>query len=597
LSINRIRNFCIIAHIDHGKSTLADCLLKTAEAINPRKFRNQLLDNMDLERERGITIKASAVTLDYEKDGEIYSLNLIDTPGHVDFSYEVSRSLCACEGALLVIDASQGVEAQTLANVYLALEKKLIIIPVINKIDLPSADPDRVKQEIEDVIGIDSSEAFLVSGKSGEGVSKLLEAIVERIPAPKGKSEKPLQALIFDSWFDSYKGVIILVRVMNGQIIQGQNIYLMNTNKNFLVQEVGAFTPHSIILKKLGVGEVGFIAANIREVAHAKVGDTLTCNKNRALKPLSGFKDIKSKVFAGVFPIESVDFENLREILAKLSLNDAALIFEPERSSALGFGFRCGFLGLLHLEIVQERLEREFNLDLIITAPTVVYKAFLKSGQKLDIDNPSHMPDLSLLGYLEEPFVKASIHTPSEYVGSLIGLCEERKGKQILINYISQFHVVIGYDLPMSEIVFDFFDKLKSISRGYASLDYESNGYQKAKLVKVDILLNGDLIDALSIVVHRHSAQKRGKNICKKMKKTISRQQYEVVIQAAISKKIIARESIPALRKDVTAKCYGGDISRKRKLLEKQKKGKKRMRKIGKIEIPQAAFLSVLKID
>ncbi len=595
---SHIRNFSIIAHVDHGKSTLADRILEMTGALSDREMKEQFLDRMELERERGITIKSQAVRLPYRaKDGQKYVFNLIDTPGHVDFSYEVSRSLGACEGALLIVDASQGVEAQTLVNVDLALENDLTIIPVINKIDLPSAEPEKVKQEIEDIIGIDASEAILASGKSGEGVDDLLEAIVQRIPAPSGKIKQPLQALIFDSWFDVYKGVITLARVMQGQIKPGQSIRLMHTDKSFLVQEVGSFSPHPLVLKQLGAGEVGFVVANIKEVADAKVGDTITDEENRAKEPLAGFNDVKPMVFAGVFPTDSVDFENLREALAKLSLNDAALVFEPESSSALGFGFRCGFLGLLHMEIVQERLEREFDLDLITTAPTVVYTAYLKSGKELTIDNPSRMPNLSLLAYLEEPVVKASIHTPSKYVGLLIALCEERRGEQLGINYVSESHVVIDYKLPMAEIVFDFFDKLKTMSRGYASLDYELESYQKSKLVKVDILLNGDPVDALSVIVHKSTAERRGRAICKKMKEIISRQQYQVAIQAAIGGKIIARETISALRKDVTAKCYGGDISRKRKLLEKQKKGKKRMRQIGKVEVPQTAFLSVLKID
>lgn len=598
MSNDHIRNFCIIAHIDHGKSTLADRILERTGALSQREMKEQFLDKMELERERGITIKAQAVRLPYQaKDGKTYLFNLIDTPGHVDFGYEVSRSLAACEGALLLVDASQGVEAQTLANVYLALDNNLEIVPVINKIDLPSAEPERVKQEIEDVIGIDASQAILASGKTGLGIDDVLEAIVRHVPSPKGQETAPLRALIFDSWFDAYRGVIILVRVVDGSIKPGDSIRLMHNGKEFQVQELGAFTPHPIKLNTLENGEVGFIVANIKVVTDAKVGDTVTSVENPASEPLSGFKEVKPMVFAGIFPTESSEYENLRDALQKLALNDSALIFEPETSQALGFGYRCGFLGLLHMDIVQERLEREFNLDLLTTAPTVVYKAHLNSGEVISIDNPSRMPDPTKVDFLEEPYVRAHIHAPTEYVGALIKLCEDRRGEQVGISYATEQHVVLEYVLPLAEIVFDFFDKLKSVSRGYASLDYNLEGYRQSKLVKVDILLNGDPVDALSIVVHHAAAHKRGKIVCEKMKEIIPRQQFQIAIQAAIGGKIVARETISALRKDVTAKCYGGDITRKRKLLEKQKKGKKRMRQVGSVEVPQAAFLSVLKID
>lgn len=593
-----LRNFSIIAHIDHGKSTLADRILELTGALQAREMKEQFLDKMELERERGITIKSQAVRLNYHaKDGADYTFNLIDTPGHVDFGYEVSRSLSACEGALLLVDASQGVEAQTLANVYLALDSNLHIIPIVNKIDLPSADPDRVKGEIEDVIGIDAGDAILASGKTGIGVDNILEAIVERIPPPSGNDDGPLQALIFDSWFDAYRGVVILVRVVNGEIAPGMQIRLMHNQKDFLVQEVGAYSPHPVKLPKLRCGEVGFVIANIKVVTDAKVGDTVTSVANPCEEPLSGFKEVKPMVFAGIFPIESSDYESLRDALQKLVLNDAALVFEPESSQALGFGYRCGFLGLLHMEIVQERLEREFDIDIITTAPTVIFKAYQKTGEVLDIDNPSRMPDPTSVERYEEPFVLAKIHAPTEYVGAIITLCEARRGEQVGIQYPTPTHAVVEYLLPMAEIVFDFFDRLKSLSRGYASLDYELQGYRASKLVKVDILLNGDPVDALSLVLHQTSAYSRGKAICEKMKEIIPRQQFQIAIQAAIGGKIISRETISALRKDVTAKCYGGDISRKRKLLEKQKKGKKRMRQIGSVEVPQEAFLSVLKID
>jgi GTP-binding protein LepA len=595
---DHIRNFSIIAHIDHGKSTLADRILEKTGALAAREMKEQFLDKMELERERGITIKSQAVRLSYHaKDGKTYIFNLIDTPGHVDFGYEVSRSLRACEGVLLVVDASQGVEAQTLANVYLALEHDLAIIPVINKIDLPSADPEHAKAEIEDIIGIDASDAVLASGKTGLGIEDVLEAIVARIPPPPDRDDEPLSALVFDSWFDNFRGVVVLVRVISGRIRPGQTIKLMHNQKSFNVIELGIFGPHPQKISELKSGDVGFIIANIKVVTDAKVGETITTLENGCLEPLPGFKDAKPMVFAGIFPVDSVEYEDLRDALYKLVLNDAALTFEPESSQALGFGFRCGFLGLLHMEIVQERLEREFNLTLITTAPTVIYEAFLRSGEQIRIDNPAKLPDPTRIERLEEPYIKASIHTPNEYVGSLMTLCMDRRGEQIDLNYVSDRHVVLEYLLPMAEVVMDFFDKLKTISRGYASLDYVFDSYRESKLVKVDVLLNGDPVDALSIIVHRDTAHRRGRTLCEKMKEIIPRQQFQVAIQAAIGGKIIARETVSALRKDVTAKCYGGDITRKRKLLEKQKAGKKRMRQIGRVEVPQEAFLTVLKID
>jgi GTP-binding protein LepA len=593
-----IRNFSIIAHIDHGKSTLADRILEITGALEAREMREQVLDKMEIERERGITIKSQAVRLSYKaKDGRDFVFNLIDTPGHVDFGYEVSRSLRACEGVLLVVDASQGVEAQTLANVYLALEHDLAIVPVINKIDLPSADPDRAKLEIEDIIGIDASDALLASGKTGLGVEDVLEAVVTRIPPPPDNDDLPLRALVFDSWFDNFRGVVVLVRVIDGIITPSQSITLMHNKKTFNVLEVGVFTPHPKKVFELRSGDVGFVVANIKVVTDAKVGDTITSTQHPCSAPLSGFKDVKPMVFAGVFPVDTAEYENLRDALYKLVLNDSALIFEPETSQALGFGFRCGFLGLLHMEIVQERLEREFNLTLITTAPTVIYEAYLRSGENIRIDNPAKMPDPTHIDHLEEPYIRAAIHTPNEYVGALMTLCIDRRGEQIGLNYINERHVVVEYRLPLAEVVFDFFDRLKTISRGYASFDYEFDAYRESKLVKVDVLLNGDPVDALSIIVHRDTAQRRGRALCTKMKEIIPRQQFQIAIQAAIGGKIIARETVSALRKDVTAKCYGGDITRKRKLLEKQKAGKKRMRQIGRVEVPQEAFLSVLKID
>ncbi|MGN7380421.1 GTP-binding protein LepA [Chlamydia abortus] len=593
-----IRNFSIIAHIDHGKSTLADRILEYTGALTTREMQDQVLDQMDLERERGITIKLHAVRLNYKADdGNVYILNLIDTPGHVDFTYEVSRSLAACEGALLVVDAAQGIEAQTLANVYLALDNDLEILPVINKIDLPSAEPERIKQEIEDVIGLDASEAVLASAKAGIGIKEILEQIVTKVPAPQGDPDEPLKALIFDSHYDPYKGVIVYVRVVNGSIKAGSKIKFMATNKTFEVIEVGAFMPRMSIVDELYVGDVGFIVAGIKNVKDTRVGDTVTDAKNPTAEPLPGYRRINPMVFCGMYPIETSDYDDLREALERLELNDASLSYEPETSSALGFGFRCGFLGLLHMEIIQERIEREFNIPLITTAPSVVFKVTLTSGQTVEIDNPSNYPEQGKIEYVEEPFVKASIIVPNDFVGAIMELCQGKRGEFINMEYLDTNRVTLTYDIPLSEIVYDFFDRLKSSTKGYASFDYDFSGYKRSNLVKMDILLNGEQVDALSFIVHRDRAYHRGRQICEKLKELIPRQMFEVPIQAAIGQKVLARETVKAMRKNVLAKCYGGDISRKRKLLEKQKEGKKRMKQVGSVEVPQEAFMAVLSLD
>ena len=597
--LDRIRNFSIIAHIDHGKSTLADRVLEKTGALSQREQQEQFLDKMDLERERGITIKAQAVRLKYKaKNGEVYQLNLIDTPGPVDFTYEVSRSLAACEGALLVVDAAQGVEAQTLANVYLALDQNLEIVPVINKIDLPSARPDEVKQEIQEIIGLDTSLAVMCSAKTGIGIEEVLEAVVELMPPPTGDREKPLRALIIDSWFDPYRGVICLVRVKEGRLRRKEQIrFAQVEGKSFEVLEIGAFTPHTASLEQLISGEVGFFAANVKEVRDAKVGDTILLASDKTGVPLAGFRDVKPMVYAGFFPIQSSGYEALRDALEKLRLNDAAFTWEPETSLALGFGFRCGFLGLLHMQIVQERLEREFNAELITTSPTAVYRVTKIDGTVLMVDNPSNLPKVDAIEKIEEPMVEMKIHTPSEHVGAILKLCEDRRGTQKGMEFVTQTRVQITYEMPLAEILYDFFDKMKSASRGYASMDYEMSGYNVSPLTKLDVLLNGDPVDALSIIVHRDRAYDRGRILCEKLRAHIPRQQFDVAIQAAIGSRIISRETVKAYRKDVTAKCYGGDISRKRKLLERQKEGKKRMKQVGSVEIPQEAFLSVLKVD
>jgi len=592
---NLIRNFCIIAHIDHGKSTLADRLLEFTGALSQREMTAQVLDQMDLERERGITIKMQAVRLSYRaKDGKTYQLNLIDTPGHVDFSYEVSRSLAACEGALLVVDAAQGIEAQTLANVYMAIENNLEIIPVINKIDLPSADPDRVKKEIEDVIGLDTSDSVLVSAKTGTGINEVLEQIVQKVPPPGGNSGDPLRALIFDSHYDPYKGVIAYVRVMEGSLKTGDQIRMMFTEKELQVDEVGIFRPSMASVEMLNTGEVGFIAASIKNVKDCQVGDTITSASNPAAKPLPGYRKVTPMVYCGLYPIDNVEYGDLRDALEKLKLNDASLIYEPENSEALGFGFRCGFLGLLHMEIVQERLEREYNLDLITTAPSVVYRINTTSGEVLEIDNPMKLPPAGKIASTEEPLVSATIMVPKDFVGAVMELCQEKRGVFRNMEYMGESRVMISYHLPLSEIIYDFFDHLKSRTRGYASLDYELAGYIESKMVKLDILINGDPLDALTSIVHIDKAYTRGRQLVEKLRGLIPRQMFEIPIQAAIGNKIVARESIKARRKDVLAKCYGGDISRKRKLLEKQKEGKKRMKQVGSVEIPQEAFMAVL---
>lgn len=594
----KIRNFSIIAHIDHGKSTLADRILEVTGAVTDREQKAQFLDNMELERERGITIKAQTVRLNYKADdGEDYIINLIDTPGHVDFSYEVSRSLACCEGAVLVVDAAQGVEAQTMANVYLALDNNLEIVPVLNKIDLPQADPDRVKQDIEDTIGLDASDAVLCSAKSGLGIRDILEAIVHLVPPPEGSYDAPLKALVFDSWFDAYRGVINMIRVIDGEIKPKTKIKWMATGATSEVTELGVYGPFARPVKSLGPGEVGFVVSMIKDVSLARVGDTITTVEDGALEALPGFKDVKPMVFCGIFPTESHDYEELRDALAKLVLNDASLTYEPETSQALGFGFRCGFLGLLHMEIIQERLEREYDLDLITTAPSVVYQVTKNDGTELMVDNPSHLPPVNLISHIDEPYISATIHVSPEHIGPVIGLCEERRGIQKDLSYAGTNRIILSYEIPMNEVVFDFFDRLKSVSRGYASLDYELIGYRPGDLVKLDVLVNDEVVDALSIIVHRDFAYERGKALVKKLREVIPRQQFEVALQAAIGSRIISRETIKAFRKNVTARCYGGDISRKRKLLEKQKEGKKRMKQVGSIEIPQEAFLAVLRTD
>jgi GTP-binding protein LepA len=593
-----IRNFSIIAHIDHGKSTLADRLIERTGMLTSREMQNQVLDNMDLERERGITIKLKAVRLVYNaKDGEEYILNLIDTPGHVDFTYEVSRSLAACEGAILVIDATQGIEAQTLANVYLALDQDLEIVPVINKIDLPSARPDEVKKEVEDIIGIDCEEAPLISAKEGLNIEDVLESIVKNVPAPKGDPNAPLKALIFDSYYDSYKGVVCYIRVYEGTIKPGMNIRMMSTGKFYEVVEVGVNTSKHISLDKLEPGDVGFVTASIKNVKDARVGDTITDHDNPTTEVLPGYKKVIPMVYCGIYPAEGEDFNTVREALEKLQVNDAALDFEPESSAALGFGFRCGFLGLLHMEIIQERLEREFDLNIITTAPSVIYKVTKTTGEVLQIQNPSNLPPTTEIEYMEEPIVKANIMTPTDYVGAIMELCQNKRGTFLNMEYLEEKRVVLHYELPLNEVIYDFFDALKSKTRGYASLDYDLKGYQQSELVKMDILINGELVDAFSLIVHEEKAYERGRNIAERLTDVIPRHQFAVPIQAAIGSKIIARETIRALRKDVLAKCYGGDISRKKKLLEKQKEGKKRMRQIGSVEVPQEAFLTVLKYD
>src|SRR5580692_3526425 len=593
-----IRNFSIIAHIDHGKSTLADRILQVTGAVSEREAKPQLLDKMELERERGITIKAQNVRLAYTaKDGQSYQLNLIDTPGHVDFNYEVSRSLSACEGAVLVVDSTQGVEAQTLANVYLALDQGLEILPVLNKADLPSSDVEKTRQQIEQVIGLDCSDAISASGKTGLGVPEILEQIVAKVPAPKGNPDGPLRALIFDSWYDSYRGAVVMVRVVDGAIKKGDKIRFFATKRDYEVTELGSFQPFAVALEEIGTGEVGFIAGNIKSVHDTKVGDTVTHAARPTTNPLPGFKDVKPMVFAGIFPTDSADYPNLRDALEKLHMNDAAFSFEPDSSEALGFGFRCGFLGLLHMEIIQERLEREFDLDLITTAPSVVYNVYKTDGEAVRVENPAKLPPTVHIDRIEEPLVTMTIHVPVEFVGGVLALCQERRGTQKGIQYAAADRVIVTYELPFAEVLFDFHDKLKSISRGYASMDYDLLGYHADELVKVDILVNGDPLDALSIIVHKEKSYARGRSLAEKLKEFVPRQQYEVAIQAAIGGKIIARETVKALRKDVTAKCYGGDISRKRKLLEKQKEGKKRMKQVGTVEIPQQAFLAILKVD
>jgi GTP-binding protein LepA len=595
--IDHIRNFSIIAHIDHGKSTLADRLIQATGALSAREMTDQVLDSMELEKERGITIKAQTVRLTYKAaDGETYELNLMDTPGHVDFAYEVSRSLAACEGSLLVVDASQGVEAQTLANVYQAIDANHEIVPVLNKIDLPAAEPERVKQQIEDVIGLDASDAVMISAKTGLNIEGVLEALVTRLPPPKGDADAPLKALLVDSWYDQYLGVVILVRVKDGRLKRGQRIRMMSTGAVHGVEQVGVFTPKMIAVDDLGPGEMGYITAAIKTVADCKIGDTITDDRHPAVTPLPGFKPSVPVVWCGLYPVDADDFEKLRESLAKLQLNDASFHYEAETSAALGFGFRCGFLGLLHLEIIQERLQREFDLDLIATAPSVVYRVHRTNGEMEELHNPADMPDGSVIDHIEEPWIKATIMVPDDYLGAVLTLCNERRGQQVDLTYVGNRAMAV-YRLPLNEVVFDFYDRLKSVSRGYASFDYQMDGYAESDLVKISILVNGDPVDALAFIAHRSQAEKRGRSICERLKELIPRQLFKIAIQAAIGSRVIARETIGALSKDVTAKCYGGDITRKRKLLEKQKEGKKRMRQFGKVEIPQSAFLAALKMD
>jgi len=592
-----IRNFSIIAHIDHGKTTLSDRILQRTGAVELRDMEEQMLDNMDLERERGITIKARAVTVPYKaKDGHTYTFNLIDTPGHVDFSYEVSRSLAACEGAVLVVDATQGVEAQTLANSYMAIANNLDIISVINKVDLPSAEPEKVREQIENVIGLDAHDAVLASAKSGIGIEETLEAIVRKIPPPSGRPDAPLRALLFDSWYDPYRGVMILVRIVDGRMRRGMKIKFLSTGRSYEVTTLGIFNPNPKEVDSLGVGEVGFVAANMKDIVQAKIGDTIS-EENKEVEPLPGFMEVKPMVFAGLYPINTDDYPELRDAVAKLKLNDSSFSFEPESSTALGFGFRCGFLGLLHMEIIQERLEREFNLELLTSAPGVRYRVHTTAGELIEVENPQKMPDPSYIASIDEPFIEATILTKDEFVGPILALATEKRGQQKKLEYVAANRVMIVYDMPLNEVILDFFDKLKSMSRGYASLDYQFLGYRPSDLVKLDILVNGEPLDALSLIVHRDKAHARGKMLVEKMKEFIPRQMFEVALQAAIGNRIIARETVKPLRKNVLAKCYGGDISRKRKLLEKQKEGKRRMKRVGKVEIPQEAFLAVLKID
>ncbi len=595
--ISLIRNFSIIAHIDHGKSTLADRIIQLTGAVSDREMQDQIMDTMDLERERGITIKANTVRLEYKaKDGNTYVLNLIDTPGHVDFAYEVSRSLAACEGALLVVDASQGVEAQTLANVYQAINNNLEIVPVLNKVDLPAAEPERIRQQIEDVIGIDASGAIPISAKTGVGVPDVLEAIVTKLPAPKGDINKPLKALLVDSWYDPYLGVVVLARVIDGELRKGQKVKLMGTGGQYVLDRVGVSRPKKEIVESLGPGEIGFFTAQIKQVADTRVGDTITDEKNPAAEALPGFREAQSVVFAGFFPVDAADFEDLRDAMGKLRLNDASFSYEMETSAALGFGFRCGFLGLLHLEIIRERLEREFNIDLITTAPSVIYKLNMRDGTQIMMHNPADMPDTTLILNMEEPWIEAQILVPDDYLGAVLKLCEDRRGRQKQLTYAGSRAMVV-YDLPLNEVVFDFYDRLKSVSSGYASFDYKMIDYQEADLVKMSVLVNAEPVDALSMIVHRSRAEQRGRGMCEKLKELIPKHMFNIPIQAAIGGKIVARETISAMRKDVTAKCYGGDISRKRKLLDKQKEGKKKMRQFGRVDIPQEAFIAALKMD